>query len=97
MQKLIIATLLTVSSSLALADSVIITQTKTWKSVPITVDTEKHIYTTVEGSVVPEGNYYYTYSGYRCLREKTEIAGVNVLIFKAGISGGSDIYCYPDE
>ena len=97
MKKLIIATLLTVSCTVALADSVIITQTKTWKSVPITVDTEKHIYTTVEGSVVPERDYYYTYSGYRCLREKVEVVGTNVVIFKSGTPGAGDIYCYPDE
>lgn len=94
MKKLIIAALITVFSPVVLADNVIVTQTNSWKSVPITVDTEKHIYT-VEGTP-PEGDFYYTYSGYRCIREKTNIVGVNALIFHAGISGGSDIYCYPE-
>ncbi|CBJ13428.1 hypothetical protein LLO_2981 [Legionella longbeachae NSW150] len=35
---------------------------------PIAVDTQANTYT-VQGTV-PEGDYYYTYSGYRCLKEK---------------------------
>ena len=44
MKKLIIATLLIGFNTAALADSTIVIHTKTWKSVPITVDTEKNIY-----------------------------------------------------
>ena len=54
MNKLMIATLLTVFSSAVLADNVIITQTQSWKSVPITVDAKKHTYI-VEGTM-PEGD-----------------------------------------
>lgn len=92
-RKLLTALLLTMASSV-FADNVIVTQTQGWKSVPITVDTQANTYT-VQGTV-PEGDYYYTYSGYRCLKEKRDIVGVNALIFHAGIPGGSDIYCYPE-
>jgi len=94
MKKLMIVALLTVFNTVALAESVIITQTKTWKSFPITVDTTKQIYT-FEGTP-PEGDFYYTYSGYRCIREKTNIVGVNAVIFHAENAGGGDIYCYPE-
>ncbi|MCE0722556.1 MULTISPECIES: hypothetical protein [Legionella] len=97
MKKLVISSLLTVLSTVALADSVIVTKTHTWKSVPITVNAEKHIYTVDQGSiVVPGSEFYYTYSGYRCLTEKTNIVGVNAVVYHAGITGGSDIYCYPE-
>ncbi len=95
MKKLLIATLLVTFNTVALADNVIVTQTSTWKSVPITVDAEKHVYT-FEGTL-PESDFYYTYPGYRCLTEKREIAGVDALLFHAGVASGSDIYCYPDE
>lgn len=93
MKKLLTA-LLVLSSTVVFADNVIVTQTKTWKSVPITVDEEKHVYT-IEGTA-PEGEYYYTYPGYRCLTEKRDVVGINALIFHAGVSGGTDIYCYPE-
>lgn len=93
MKKLIIAVLLTQISSVTFANT-IVTETSTWKSVPITVDTNKHTY--VYEGPVPEGNYYYSYSGYRCFKEKRTIVGIDALIFHAGVSGGSDIYCYPE-
>ncbi len=71
------------------------TETQSWKSVPITVDANAKTHTVVE-STVPEGDYYYSYAGHRCVKEKRTIAGVDALIFHAGISGGSDIYCYPE-
>lgn len=96
MKKLILATLITTLNTVALADTVIVTETKSWKSVPITVDPNAQTYTTVEGSVVPEGNYYYTYSGYRCLRENKTVVGDNVVIYHSNAAGGGDIYCYPE-
>ncbi len=94
-KTLLTAALLLTVTTAALADNVIVTETKSWKSIPITVDTSAHTYTTVEGPV-PTGDFYYTYPGYRCLKEKRDIAGVNALIFHAGVGGGSEIYCYPE-
>ncbi|WP_058534689.1 hypothetical protein [Legionella saoudiensis] len=94
MKKLIIATLLIGFNTAALADSTIVIHTKTWKSVPITVDTEKNIYI-IQGTP-PESNFYYTYSGYRCLREETNIVGVNAVVYHSNIPGEGDIYCYPE-
>ncbi|WP_454785515.1 hypothetical protein [Legionella sp. WA2024007413] len=94
MKKLLISTCLTALSTVATADSVIVTQTQSWQSVPIVVNTEKHIYTIEKP--VPEGNFYYTYSGYRCLREQTNIVGVNAVVLHAGVAGEGDIYCYPE-
>ncbi|HHF7375740.1 hypothetical protein [Legionella bozemanae] len=97
MKKLLISSLLTVWSMAAMADSAIITKTQTWKSIPITVNAEKHIYTVNEGDVpLPGSEFYYTYSGYRCITEKTNIVGVNAVVYHAGVTGGSDIYCYPE-
>uniref|UniRef100_A0A2H5FRL6 Uncharacterized protein n=1 Tax=Legionella sainthelensi TaxID=28087 RepID=A0A2H5FRL6_9GAMM len=70
MKKFIISSMITLLSTTAFAENIINTQTNTWKSIPITVDTEKHTYSTAEGFLMPEGNYYYTYSGYRCLKDK---------------------------
>ena len=56
-----ILTALLFLSTTAMADSVIITETKTWKSVPITVDDQNHTYT-YEGTL-PESEYYYAYPG----------------------------------
>lgn len=97
MKKLIIGSILTVFSSVTLAENVINTETSTWKSIPITVDTNNHTYNTGEGFLVPEGNYYYTYSGHRCLVTKNETAGLEPVILKSGNANGSDIYCYPEN
>lgn len=96
MKKTLLTVLLLSCATAALADNVIITETKTWKSVPITVDDQAHTYTIEGNATLPEGDFYYTYPGYRCLKEKKDIVGVNALIFHAGIAGGSDIYCYPE-
>ncbi|MCL5272505.1 MAG: hypothetical protein M1486_04230 [Gammaproteobacteria bacterium] len=97
MSKLIIGSILTVLSSVSLATNVINTQTSTWKSIPITVDTNRHTYQTGKGFLVPEGNYYYTYSGYRCLLSKNETVELEPVILKSGDAQGADIYCYPDN
>lgn len=94
MKKLIITLLLIPMSTMVFADTTIVTETKGWNSVPITVDTQKRVYH-YEGPA-PEGDYYYSYSGHRCFAEKRNVIGVDALIFHAGISGGSDIYCYPE-
>lgn len=95
MKRLIIATMLTALSTVAIADTVIITKTQTWKSVPITVDSASHTYTTVD-TTVPEGDFYYTYSGYRCVKDKMDIAGVDPLVYRSNVAGGVDLYCYPE-
>lgn len=94
MKKELLGVILLTVATTALADNVIVTETQSWKSVPITVDEKARVYT-VKGDV-PEGNYYYTYPGYRCLKEKRDVAGIDVLMFHAGVGGGSDIYCYRD-
>lgn len=94
MKSKILFALLFAASTTALADSVIVTETKSWKSVPVVIDESAKTYT-IQGEV-PTGDFYYTYPGYRCITEKREIAGVNVLMFHANVSGGTDIYCYPE-
>lgn len=99
MKKFIVistCSLLLVSLS-AFSQSTVVTQTTTWKSVPIQVDTTKNTYTIVGTAPTDTTDYYYSYSGYRCFKEKRDIAGVNALIFNASVSGGYDIYCYPEQ
>ncbi|MCW8471891.1 hypothetical protein OQJ19_14770 [Fluoribacter gormanii] len=36
--------------------------------------------------------FYYTYPGYRCLKEKIEVVSINAIILPAGIPSGSDRY-----
>lgn len=91
---LITASLLAVN--IASAQETITTQTTTWKSVPIQVDTTKNTYTVVGTVPTDTKEYYYTYSGYRCFSVRRDIAGVNAVVFNASVSGGSDIYCYPE-
>ncbi|USQ15035.1 hypothetical protein J2N86_07005 [Legionella lytica] len=93
MRKLLIGLLLTQICSLAFADT-IVTETSNWKSVPIVIDPGTQVYR-YEGPV-PEGDFYYSYSGHRCFKEKRDIVGVNAIIFHAGVAGGSDIYCYAE-
>lgn len=74
-----------------------IRDTSSWKSYPIKIDSTKHTY--VISGETPDAtatDYYYSYPGHRCFVEKRDIVGVDVLVFKAGVSGGSDIYCYPE-
>lgn len=91
----LVVSLLFLVSVNVFAESVIVTQTSGWGSVPIRVDSVKHTYV-IEGTAPTSGDYYYTYSGYRCFREKREVVGVNTVVYRAGVSGGSDIYCYPE-
>lgn len=88
-------------SLVALVNSVfaaetIVTHTKEWKSVPITVDTNGNTYTVTNASDVPtSGDYYYSYSGYRCFREKqTYVTDGTPVTYT--VSGGPDIYCYAE-
>lgn len=69
MNRKLLSALLFTATTAAVADSVIIQETKTWKSVPVTIDQTAHTYTTVEGPV-PTGDYYYSYPGYRCITVK---------------------------
>ncbi|KTC78774.1 hypothetical protein [Legionella cincinnatiensis] len=97
MKKLIISMLFLLLSTSVFAENVINTQTNTWKSIPITVDAGKHTYTIEKSFLMPEGDYYYTYSGYRCLKNKIEIAGVNPVELNPVNNEGTVIYCYPDK
>lgn len=100
MKRTIIATLLSVvvsAGSIALAQqNTVVTETTTWKSVPIQVDTGANTYTVVGPVPTDTTDYYYTYSGYRCFKQQREV-GIDAVIFKASVSGGTDIYCYPDQ
>lgn len=95
MKQYIIGSILTVLLTTAYAESVINTQTNSWKSIPITVDEDNNTYTTSKGFLVPEGDYYYTFSGYRCLKAKNESASAEPLVLKN--TEGNAIYCYKDE
>ncbi|WP_133137928.1 hypothetical protein [Legionella rowbothamii] len=97
MKRLILNLVLSLLTTVALAENPINTQTKTWKHIPITVDANNHTYSTAKGFLMPEGNYYYTYSGYRCLNEKPQIARVNPVVLKPKNAKGTVIYCYPDK
>lgn len=91
MNRKLLSALLFTATTAAVADSVIIQETKTWKSVPVTIDQTAHTYTTVEGPV-PTGDYYYSYPGYRCITVKKTLAG-EVVYHNAS---GNSIYCYPE-
>ncbi|STY28312.1 secreted protein [Legionella wadsworthii] len=93
MNKLMMYSLLILLSTEALGDSIIVNKTHSWQRIPITINAEKKY--VVEGTV-PEGNFYYTYPGYRCIKEKTNIVGVNAVVYHAEVPGQSDIYCYPE-
>lgn len=96
MKQFIIGSLCIVFTTSALAENIINTQTNSWKSIPITVDANKHTYSISEGYLMPEGDYYYTYSGYRCLKKKVENAGGEPIVYKDK-NDGKVIYCYPDK
>ncbi|WP_298625256.1 hypothetical protein [uncultured Legionella sp.] len=98
MKKIITGSLLTLFITTAsFAESTINTQTNSWKSIPITVDEDANTYTTAKDSLMPEGDYYYTFSGYRCLKNKSNVAGETPLILKPENGDGTEIYCYKDE
>lgn len=98
MKKCIIGSLFIVlTTTVAAAENMINTQTNTWKSVPITVDDNNHTYSTLDGYLVPEGEYYYTYSGYRCLKNKVENTGMDPVIYKDKADEKNTIYCYSDN
>lgn len=97
MNKLLLGSLLVVLSSNALAENVISIHTNSWKSVPVTVDEEKHTYSVTEGYLMPEGDYYYTYSGYRCLKSKVDNAGSEPIMYNDADAKGHAIYCYPEK
>jgi hypothetical protein len=97
MKRLILGSVLSLLTTLAVAENPINTQTKTWKSIPITVDSSKHTYSTEKGYLMPEGDYYYTYSGYRCLKDKSEVPGFDPVVLKSQNVEGNDIYCYTDK
>lgn len=79
------------------AESVIVSHTSGWKSVPITVDTSANTYTISNNATIPSDNYYYSYSGYRCFRDRqTYVTDVNPVTFNATITNGPSIYCYPE-
>lgn len=94
MKKILIASTLALASTMTFANNVIVTETQNWKSVPITVNAEQKTY--VVSGPLPEGDFYYSYSGYRCFTEKRDIVGVDAGILKASVEGGKDIYCYPE-
>lgn len=96
MKQLIAGTVTIFFSTFCFAEPVINTHTNLWKSIPITVDSEHHTYSASEGYLMPEGNYYYTFSGYRCLKNKLENAGIEPIEYKDNKTQVS-IYCYPDQ
>ncbi|USQ15418.1 hypothetical protein J2N86_14325 (plasmid) [Legionella lytica] len=97
MKKTILGALFTLFISSAFAENIINTQTNTWKSIPITVDEDSKTYTTQKGYLMPEGNYYYTFSGYRCLMNKVEGGGDEPLVLKPVNTGDKEIYCYKEN
>lgn len=97
MKKSLLAVILVlIASNIAFADSVIVTETKSWKSVPITVDPSTDTYTVVGTVPADTTDYYYTYSGYRCFITKRTVS-VNPVTLKATASQGQKIYCYPES
>ena len=93
MRNLMIAALLGAMSTAALADTTtIVTETQSWKSVPITVENDAYVVT----GPLPEGNFYYSYSGHRCFTVKKDDASVDAVVLHAKTAGGTDIYCYPE-
>jgi hypothetical protein len=97
MKTIITASLFTLLSASVFADKTINTETNSWKSVPITVDEQKHTYNVSEGYLLPEGDYYYTYSGYRCLKTKLDKADADPVVYNDAKSEGHSIYCYPEK
>lgn len=80
----------------AFAQSEVVTHTEGWTTVPITVDTTANTYTISNNGSVPTGNFYYSYSGYRCFNDKQTFVNVNPVMFNATATNGPAIYCYPE-
>ena len=97
MKKIIIGSICALITTSALAENLINTQTNSWKNVPITVDDTNHTYSVSKGYLMPEGDYYYAYSGFRCLDNKLEKAGVDPVVYNDANSKEHAIYCYPEK
>lgn len=97
MKTIIAASLFTLLTTSVFADSAINTETNSWKSVPITVDKQKHTYSVNEGYLLPEGDYYYAYSGYRCLKTKLDKSDAEPEVYNDTKSKEHSIYCYPEK
>ncbi len=89
--------MLTIFVSSAFAEHVINTETNTWKSVPITVDEDSNTYTLDDAYLIPEGNYYYSFPGYRCLTSQSSATSEKPLVLKPSSTKKSNIYCYKDS
>ena len=96
MKRIIGLVAMVLCTNLFAASTTIVTETQSWTPVPITIDSAKRTYV-VTGEMPSSKDYYFTYSGHRCFSQKREIVGVNALIFNASVSGGNDIYCYPED
>lgn len=96
MKKIIAGLILTGFIGSVGAESVITTHTQKWTHVPITVDETTQSYNTSEGFVVPEGDFYYTYSGHRCLNNEINSIQEKPVILKPSASTGKEIYCYKE-
>lgn len=62
--------------------------------VTIQVDPTANTYSVV-GTAPTSGEYYYTYPGYRCYREKLTTVTSDGVVYSSSVAGGSTIYCYP--
>ncbi len=94
MKRTLIGLALAQSLTSAYAEELINTETNSWKSIPITVDEDQNTYTTEKGYLMPEGNYYFTFSGYRCLKTKITSIKDEPLTLTPTDSTHSKIYCY---
>lgn len=97
MKKFIATSFFILITTSASADNVINTHTNSWKNVPITVNEKQHTYKVNEGYLLPEGNYYYSYSGFRCLKYKVNNAGTDPVVYNDLKSKSHSIYCYPEK
>lgn len=91
MKKLLIATFLVAISTNALADNVVITTTKGWKSYPIKLK-DNNTYEYI-GTFPTDNEYYFTTDGYRCFNKQMSFNGVESVVY-TGNSG--PVYCYAD-
>lgn len=62
--------------------------------VTIQVDPTANTYSVV-GTAPTSGEFYYTYPGYRCYREKLTTVTSEGVVYSSAVAGGSTIYCYP--